>query len=465
MHCRLTIRSLLTAAALSATGAHAQTGAFTEQQAAQGLASYRLHCASCHQADLSGLNEARPLVGTSFMNVWRDRTAAQLIAYLGLTMPMPPGVPGSLGEQTYVNLAAFLLRANGAAPGEAPLTVASTAVIGDAADGESGDYLAALGAAADAMGAAATSGPLGVTVRGTIEGYAPVTDATLRAGAGDDWPMLRGNYMAWNYSPLEEIDRDNVAGLTLEWAWATAEGGRSQPAPVVHDGVLFLNTSRNIVQALDGATGELIWENHVGPTVEAGALRGLALYGDKVFVGTSDARIVALDAATGTLVWDTVIGDRSEGVHTLSSGPLVINGKVVSGLADCETYQEEKCFISAYDAETGRELWRFYTIAHDLDPGADTWGELTDFYRAGGETWITGTYDPELNLTYWGVAQAKPWMPVSRHNSSLDRALYTSSTLALDPDTGRLEWYYQHSPGESLDLDEVYERVLVDVDG
>jgi alcohol dehydrogenase (cytochrome c) len=446
----------------ASVGAQAQDAAFTEAQAASGLASYRLHCAGCHQSDLRGLNEARPLTGSGFMGTWGERTASQLIAYMGAAMPMPPGQPGSLGEATYVNLAAFILRANGAAPGDAPLTAASNVVIGAIADGEMPDALETLAASA---AAAPPAGPIGLTARGTAEGYTPVTTDTLLAGAGDDWPMLRGNYQAWNYSPLDQIDRSNVGGLQLKWAWALAEGGRSEPAPVVHDGVMFVNTTSNIVHALDAVTGELIWENHLGPNIASGAMRGLAIYDDKVFVATNDARIVALEAATGELVWDTVIGDRSAGNYALSSSPIIINGKVISGLADCDSYQEEKCFISAYDADTGRELWRFYTIAHDLDPNADTWGDLADFYRAGGETWITGTYDPVLNLTYWGVAQAKPWMPVSRHNSSLDRALYTSSSLALDPDTGRLEWYYQHSPGESLDLDEVYERVLVDLDG
>lgn len=463
MRCRSTI---LTLGFLAATGstAHAQTGAFTEPQAAAGLASYRLHCASCHQRDLSGLNESRPLVGPAFMTIWRERTAGQLIAYLGAAMPLPPGVPGSLGQQSYVNLAAFMLRANGAEPGNEPLTAASTVVIGEIADGVLPDSLAAL-ASAQAETAAEPAGPIGVTLPGTAENYTPVTDEDMRAGAGDDWLMLRGNYEAWNYSPLDQIDRDNVGGLQLKWSWAMPAGRRNQPAPVVRDGVLFLNSAGNIVQALDAATGELIWESHMGPNSGADALRGIALYEDKVIAATADARIVALNAATGALVWDTVIGDRSENNYALSSGPIVINGKVISGLANCATYQEEKCFISAYDADTGAEVWRFYTIARDLTPGGDTWGELSDFYRAGGESWITGSYDPVLNRTYWGVAQAKPWMPVSRHNSALDEALYTSSTLALDPDTGELDWYYQHSPGEALDLDEVYERVIVDVDG
>jgi alcohol dehydrogenase (cytochrome c) len=465
MRYRSRFRFLGSFAALAATAVTAQapTDAFTESQAAAGLASYRLHCAGCHQPDLSGLNEARPLAGNAFIGIWRERTAAQLIAYMGATMPMSPGQPGSLGEVTYVNLAAFILRANGAEPGGAALTAASNLVIGSIADGQLPDGLPALAASAD--GADVAAGPIGLTARGTAQDYSPVTEAMLLAGAGDDWPMLRGNYEAWNYSPLDDIDRDNVQRLQLKWVWALAEGGRAEPAPVVHDGTLFVNSTSNIVQALDAATGALIWENHLGPNIASGANRGLAIYDDKVFVGTNDARIVALDAATGELVWDTVIGDRSAGNYALSSSPIVINGKVISGLAGCATYQEEKCFISAYDANNGRELWRFYTIARDVDPEGDTWGDLPDFYRAGGETWITGTYDPVLNLTYWGVAQAKPWMPVSRHNSALDRALYTSSSLALDPDTGRLEWYYQHSPGESLDLDEVYERVLVDIDG
>jgi alcohol dehydrogenase (cytochrome c) len=461
---RVSIRLVAAIASLAAGSSLAQTGAFTESQAAAGLASYRLHCASCHQADLSGLNEARALVGVNFMNVWHERTAQQLIAYLGATMPMPPGVPGSLGEQTYVNVAAFILRANGAPPGNRALTASSSVVIGSVANQAAGDYMSELAAAAPGV-ASESVGPIGVTVSGTVDSYAPVSDAMLLESPNDDWLMLRGNYEAWNYSPLADIGRDNVGRLQLKWAWAMAEGGRNEPAPVVHDGVLYVNTTGNVVQALDAATGELIWESHLGPNFAAEAMRGLAIYDDKVIVATNDARIVALDAGSGALVWDTVIGDRSAGNYSLSSSPIVIRGKVISGLARCDRFQEEKCFISAYDADSGQELWRFNTVARDLEDGGDTWGDLPDLYRAGGETWITGSYDPELHLTYWGVAQAKPWMPVSRHNSALDRVLFTSSTLALNPDDGSLSWYFQHAPGESLDLDEVYERVLVDVGG
>jgi alcohol dehydrogenase (cytochrome c) len=240
--------------------------------------------------------------------------------------------------------------------------------------------------------------------------------------------------------------------------------GTNQPAPVVHNGVMFINNPGNIVQALDARRGELIWENRIGPTPTGSSQRGLAIYDDKVYVTTSDAHIYALDARTGKNIWDTVIGDRKQSNYSTSSGPIIIKGKVVQGLGGCAKYQDEKCFISAYDAETGKEVWRFYTIAKEGEPGGDTWGKLPTLFRAGGETWITGSYDPELNLTYWGVAQSKPWMRASRQSGN-GATLYANSTVALNTDTGKLAWYFSHAPGESLDLDEVFERVLVDTDG
>ena len=170
--------------------------------------------------------------------------------------------------------------------------------------------------------------------------------------------------------------------------------------------------------------------------------------------------------APARVIWESIIADHSKGYGN-SSGPIVIHGKVLQGINACDRYKEKDseqgCFISAFDPATGKRLWRFNTEARAGEPGGDTWGKLPNMLRAGGETWITGSYDPELNLTYWGVAQAKPWMQASRGTKGNDEALYTSSTLALRPDDGKLAWYFQHVPGETLDLDEVYERVLVDV--
>jgi len=449
-----------------AGAAEAQTGPFTEAQAAAGRSSYFANCVGCHMADLRGSNEARPLVGPDFMRTWRDRSAQELVAFLGVAMPPPPASPGSLGPESYVNLAAFLLEANGATPGASELTAASAVAIGGIATGTMSDsFRTALASAAPAAPVGA-AGRTGISVAGALTSFRPVTDAMLKRLPADDWLMIRGNYQAWNYSELNQITRANVGDLKLEWIWAMTEGGWNEPAPVVHDGVLYLNNMGNVIQALDAATGELIWENRVGPVVPSGdAMRGLAIFADKVFIATTDARLVALNARTGQIAWETIIGDRTEGAFGASSGPIVIGGKVLQGMGDCQLYRREKCFIGAYDANDGRRLWKFATVATSGAPGGDTWGDVEDLYRAGGDTWITGSYDPELDTTYWGVAQAKPWVPASRGNSALDRALYTSSTLALNPNDGSLRWYYQHSPGEALDLDEVYERVLVDVGG
>jgi alcohol dehydrogenase (cytochrome c) len=161
-------------------------------------------------------------------------------------------------------------------------------------------------------------------------------------------------------------------------------------------------------------------------------------------------------------VFDVPIADRTKGFAE-TAGPIVVKGKVIQGLVGCDRFGQEACYISAYDAQTGKQLWKFHTIARSNEPGGDTWGKLGDTFRVGGETWIAGSYDPDLDLLYYGVAQAKPWMLASRGTSAFDPALYSASTLALRPDDGKLVWYFQHIPAESLDLDEVFERVLVDV--
>jgi alcohol dehydrogenase (cytochrome c) len=298
-----------------------------------------------------------------------------------------------------------------------------------------------------------------------VKNYVPVTDAMLRNPDPGDWLMARRNYQGWSYSPLTDITRANVKDLKLAWVWQMNETGANQPMPLVHNGIMYLVNTLNTVQALDAKTGALIWENHIGPEqiVGFGSMRNFAIYDDKIITATTDARLVALNAKTGVKVWETVIADRAKG-HSETSGPIIAKGTVVQGLQGCDRYSDDdRCFISGYDANTGTLKWKFFTIAHNGEPGGDTWGKLPDAMRAGGETWIAGSYDPDLNLTYWGIAQAKPWMPASRGESVYDASLYTASTVALNVDDGKLAWYYQHIPGESLDMDEVFERVLVDI--
>jgi len=362
---------------------------------------------------------------------------------------MPPGGTAELSDADYLNIVAHIMRSNGIADSNPALT--STAAY----------PLAANRTANVATPVAQPQSPLGLTVVGTVENFIPVTNAMLSNPAAGDWPMLRRNYQAWSYSPLDEINTENVQDLELEWVWSMHDGD-SEPAPLVYNGVIYLINSGNIVQALDAASGELIWEHRAGPA-NGQDMRNIAIYNDKIIHATTDARLLGLDARTGVKIWETQIADNSKGFEN-SSGPIVADGKVIQGLAGCSRYIAEPCFISAYDADTGALLWRFNTVAESGEPGGDTWGDIADLFRAGGETWITGTYDPESKLTYWGTAQQKPWMPASRGLSIYDAGLFTNSTVAINVDDGTLDWFFQHVPAEALDLDEVFERVLIDRD-
>jgi PQQ-dependent dehydrogenase (methanol/ethanol family) len=432
-------------------------GPFTAAQATAGAAAYQANCATCHQPDLKGQGTAPALSGPEFTGGWGTRTTRDLLTFIQLTMP--PASPGTLGAETYANITAFILQQNGARAGTQTLTENARVPINTIATGQA----AAGGQQGGGQAAAAPARPQGITVAGEVKNYVPVTDAMLRNPDPGDWLMIRRDYRASNYSPLTQITSGNVKNLRLVWTWAMSEGGTSQPAPIVHNGIVYLNNAGNTLQAIDAKTGELIWENRYGTKPSAAAMRGIAMYDDKVFVTTDEAHLLAFDARTGKQVWEIVVGNRSKGEFGASSGPIVAKGKVIQGLNSCATYREdEKCFISAYDAATGKLVWKFNTVARSNEPGGDSWGKLPDTFRAGTESWITGSYDPDLNLTYWGTAQAKPWMAVSRGMSMDDDALYSSSTLALDVDTGTLKWHFQHAPAEALDLDVVFERVLVD---
>jgi PQQ-dependent dehydrogenase (methanol/ethanol family) len=447
------------------------TASYTAEQANAGRAAYQANCAACHMPDLRGSNEALPLAGSNFVNVWRNRTTSDLFKRISSTMP--PNNVGSVGESDTVDIVAFILQTNGAPAGTQALAATTALPIGGAV-GETAAAQPQAGGTATARlpgpAARASGAPAGLTVAGEVKNYVPVTDEMLRRPDPGDWLIVRGNYQAWNHSALTQITPQNVHDLRLAWVWAMNEGGANEPTPLVHNGIIYLVNTDNLVQALDARTGELIWENRVRPAGQqgggTGAMRNMAIYLDKVFVATTDAHLTALDARTGKTVWETIIADNAKGFGN-SSGPIVIGGKILQGLSGCDRYKahdkEQGCFISAFDPTNGKLLWRFNTIARSGEPGGDTWGKLPNMLRVGAETWITGSYDPELNLTYWGVAQAKPWVQASRGTKAADKALYTSSTLALRPDDGTLAWYFQHVPGETLDLDEVYERVLVDI--
>ncbi len=310
----------------------------------------------------------------------------------------------------------------------------------------------------------------GFPVQAQFENFTPVTDAMLENPDPADWLNWRRTLDGWGYSPLDQINTDNVHQLQLVWSWQLPPG-LSQPTPLVHDGVMFIPSPRNVVQAVDAVTGDRLWEHQrqfEASTDELDAVgsgmrtRSIAIYGNKIYVNTSDAHIVALDARTGEVAWDHTVADYTLG-YRYTSGPIVVQGKIVAGMTGCQNYKNDVCFISAHDAETGDELWRTATIAGPGEPGGDTWGDLPLMYRAGADSWIPGSYDPQTGLTYWSTSQAKPWARVSRGTDG--DALYTNSVLALNPETGEIEWYYQFVPGETHDLDDVFESVLIDRDG
>jgi alcohol dehydrogenase (cytochrome c) len=249
-------------------------------------------------------------------------------------------------------------------------------------------------------------GALGLPAPGTaalaggsfVEKLTPVTDEMLQHPPADDWLMRRGNYRAWSYSPLKQISAENVGRLKLAWAWNMAPG-YAEAAPLAHNGVVFLESSRNVVQALDGRSGDLLWEYHRDlPKVEGGyhndlleRTRGtIALYADKVFLTTADAHVVALDARTGKVVWDTEVADFRKG-YTFTGGPLVAKGKVIAGISGCTNPTTAGgCFIVAVDASTGKQAWLTHTIAQPGSPGDESWKGLPVEKRNGGSSMDRG---------------------------------------------------------------------------
>ena len=309
----------------------------------------------------------------------------------------------------------------------------------------------------------------GLLLFAQVKEFRQVTEAMLRNPAPGDWLNWRRTDNAWGYSPLDQINRQNVTQLQLAWSWAMDDTGANEATPLVYDGIMYLPNPRGVIQALDAATGDLIWQYRPaaskaaeGSDASRGIQRNIAIFGDKIFATTGDAHIIAVDARTGKLAWDTKVANSELG-YGYTSGPIVVRGKVIAGMSGCTRYKEDVCFISGHDAATGKEVWRTSTIARPGEPGGDTWGDLPLTFRAGGDAWIPGSYDPETNLVYWATAQAKPWARVARGTDG--DALYTNSTLALDPDTGKMKWYYQHLPGETQDMDEVFESILVDAGG
>ena len=298
--------------------------------------------------------------------------------------------------------------------------------------------------------------------------FVPVTDAMLQDPAPDDWLMWRRTLDGWGYSPLDEVNRDNVGELRMVWSRGLTEG-RQQGTPLVYDGVMYMPNPNDVIQAIDAATGDLLWEHRrevpddVDDYLIAGLSevnRNLAIY-DRFIIDTSvDDHVFALDVATGRLAWETEILDYQVHPANQTSGPIVANGKVISGRSCTPRGGPDACVIVAHDATTGVELWRRRTIPAPGEPGDETWGDVPFEERRHVGAWMVPSFDPELNLIYIGTSVTSP-APKFMLGGTDRQHLYHNSTLALDADTGEIVWYYQHL-NDHWDLDHPFERLLVD---
>ncbi len=303
-----------------------------------------------------------------------------------------------------------------------------------------------------------------------LASFEPVTPDELRTtdDRPADWLTYSGSYAAHRYSRLRQINRDNVGQLRLEWArqFKTSTPSAAQTSPIVRVPVMFVTEPPNSVHALDATTGRVLWTYSrdlpsqlrlcCGP-----GNRGVALLGNRVFVGTLDAHLIALDVGTGRVLWDVSVAEYSSG-YSITGAPLAIDGMVVTGVAGGE-FAGTRGFIDAYDAASGQRRWRFYTVPAAGEPGSETWGG-NSLSLGGAPTWVTGSFDPESRLLYWGVGNPSP--DFYAENRPGDN-LYSNSVVALDTDTGKLRWYFQFTPHDAHDWDATQVPVLLDgvVDG
>ena len=299
-----------------------------------------------------------------------------------------------------------------------------------------------------------------------IKNFNDISDQDINYPSENDWTSWRRTPLGFGYSPLKQINKENVQKLKLSWSLTMNEGS-NQGTPLISQGVMFLTHPGNMIQALNAANGKLIWEYKYPYPKDSmllgGPTKNIAMYKDKVFMATYDAALIALDIRTGKLLWKNIKADYKDG-YTHSSGPIIANGVVISGINGCERYIEDGCFITGHDPDSGKELWRTSTVALSEDINGSSWGNTPDIFRAGSDTWIAGSYDPVLNIFYIGTSQAKPWVAASRGMSPNDKALYTNSTLAMNPQTGKILWFFQHIQGETIDMEVGFERILADVD-
>ena len=408
------------------------------QEVSQGEEKYEEFCSDCHSLSLRGTAHGSSLIGDQFIEKWEKKGFEDLLNYTKESMP--PGSQGLLSDKTYKEIHQYILSSNNKKIDESWVAFSDPSTIDQPQERKTNFK------------------------NKPILNFNNITLKDINNPPSSDWLSWRRTVDGQGHSPLKIINTSNIQNLKLSWSLSMNEGS-NQITPLVSQGIMFLTNPGNTIQALNAKNGELIWEYNYpfpkGSKTLGGPTRNIAIYEDKIFMATYDASLIALDIKTGNLLWKTKKANFEDG-YTHTSGPIVANGVIVSGINGCERYIKEGCFITGHNPDNGREIWRTSTIAYPGDKHGDTWGDTDSIYRAGGDTWIPGSYDPTLNLFFIGTSQAKPWVADSRGMTTKDSALYTNSTLAINPNTGQIKWFYQHIPGETIDMEVGFERVLVD---
>jgi alcohol dehydrogenase (cytochrome c) len=434
----------------------AQGGAAADSPPSPGRTAYLQNCAACHGATLDNGEFAPALKGPDFLTRWKGASVDKVDTYIRASMP--PAKAGSLDPATATSVLAYILSENSVATGGVAIESGSAALAKIS--------LPQPPAAADTFGGVGGVSkirkmppwPMPVD---PFTHWKPVTEAELANPAPQDWPAWRRSHLGQGWSPLKQITTANVSRLGVAWSQALP-AGEAITEPLERDGVLYVMGAGDQIFAFDAVNGRMLWryQRTLPKDARTSGKKTIALYGDKLYTATSDIHMVALDARTGRPVWDVPVTDI-KGFRILG-GPLVAKGVVMQGTTG---QVAGGALIAGFDAETGEKLWTFNTIAQPGQPGGDTWNGLPADKRSGASVWTSGSYDPETGLALWGTAQTYDTGPLRDRKPGLNNdGLYTDSTLAFEPRSGKLVWYYQHMRNDQFDLDWVFDRVIGTLD-
>ena len=449
-------------ASVFSTSIHAQAlWQFTDAQASSGEAIYEDTCARCHGEELQGGEFGPALLGHAFVSHWAGKPAGSLLSRIKATMP--PGNAGALSDPSYLAIIAYILE-------KYSVKSAPTAPTSDRATMET-----LLLPAKEALEpythgggfalAPDTALPPWPARPNPLDRITPVSESLLENPPDGSWLSWRRTRDDAGFSPLTQITDNNASHLRVAWTLGLPSGP-NEATPLVHDGVIFVHSFGDHIRALDASTGDELWHYNrdLPGGVPATVHRNFALYQDKLYYATSDAHVIALAIKTGQVVWDQAIDDPSRKVNSATGGPIIVDGVLMQGV---NAYiSPGGGYVIGLDANSGKVLWRFDTIPQPGDPNGNSWNGLPREKRTGGSVWTAGSYDSKTGLAFFGPAPTydirllRTPIKVDGINSE---ALYTDATIALDPHTGRLIWYYQHLPNDQWDLDWAFERQVVDL--